>query len=46
MLAFMGEQAPHEWPVYMAAVRGLGISVEPAAPFWASQVDAYRRRWW
>jgi hypothetical protein len=42
----MGEQAPHEWPVYMSEIQQLGISVAPAAHDWASQVDAYRRRWW
>lgn len=43
---FMGEKAPHEWPVYRPEIEQLGINVESAAHEWASQVDAYRRRWW
>ncbi len=46
MDTFMGEHAPHEWPIRRIDVAALGLEVSPAAPSWAQMVDAYRRRWW
>ncbi len=46
MAAFMGEQAPHEWPIPIEAVAGLGLPVTRSDPHWADAVDEFRRRWW
>ncbi|MFY0531698.1 SDH family Clp fold serine proteinase [Nannocystis pusilla] len=43
---FMGEAAPHEWPIRRPQVQALGLPVSPATRTWAEMVDAYRRRWW
>lgn len=43
---FMGEHAPHEWPIRRPEIEALGIPVEPAARAWGEMVDAVRRRWW
>lgn len=43
---FMGEDAPHEWPIRRPQVQALGLPVSPATRTWAEMVDAYRRRWW
>lgn len=43
---FMGEHAPHEWPIRRPELEALGIPVEPAARAWGEMVDAVRRRWW
>jgi membrane-bound ClpP family serine protease len=44
MDVFMGEHAPHAWPILRRSVRAVGIDVAPAAPKWAALVDAYRGR--
>lgn len=46
MDVFMGEHAPHEWPIRRPEVEALGLPVGPAAGSWAEMVDAYRKRWW
>ena len=43
---FMGEHAPHEWPIRRPEVEALGLPVSPATRNWAEMVDAFRRRWW
>lgn len=43
---FLGEHAPHEWPIRRDEVAALGIPVSPAARMWGEMVDAYRKRWW
>lgn len=43
---FMGEQAPHEWPIRRTDVIDLGLPVKPATRSWGTMVDAYRKRWW
>lgn len=43
MGVFMGEAAPHAWPIHAAQLEALGIPVEPAEPAWASLVDDERR---
>jgi len=43
MSVFMGESAPHAWPIHAAQLAALGIPVETAEPAWASLVDAERR---
>ncbi|MDC0720899.1 SDH family Clp fold serine proteinase [Nannocystis bainbridge] len=46
MDVFMGEHAPHEWPIRRQEVEALGLTVGPAARSWAEMVDVYRKRWW
>lgn len=43
---FMGEEAPHAWPIQRVEVQAMGLPVKPASRAWAELVDAYRRRWW
>ncbi len=43
---FLGEHAPHEWPIRRDEVAALGLPVSPAARMWGEMVDAYRKRWW
>ncbi len=43
---FMGEHAPHEWPIQRPEVEALGIPVTPTASKWAELVDRYRGRMW
>ncbi len=43
---FMGEHAPHEWPIRRPQVEALGLPVKPATRSWGMMVDAYRKRWW
>ena len=43
---FLGEHAPHEWPIRRDEVVALGLPVAPAARAWTEMVDAYRKRWW
>ena len=43
---FMGQHAPHEWPIRRPEVAALGLPVSPATRMWADMVDALRRRWW
>jgi len=42
---FMGDEAPHEWPIRRDQIDALGIPVEPVARDWADLVDATRRSW-
>lgn len=46
MDVFMGQHAPHEWPIRRPEVEALGIAVDPAARAWGEMVDGVRRRWW
>jgi hypothetical protein len=46
MSVFMGEDAPHEWPIQRPEVAAWGLPVAPAARSWGIMVDAYRKRWW
>ena len=41
---FMGEHAPHEWPIQRPEVEATGIAVSPAARRWVELVDAHRGR--
>ena len=43
MGVFMGEAAPHAWPIHAAQLEALGIPVETAEPAWATLVDDERR---
>ncbi|MCA9637717.1 MAG: hypothetical protein KC420_16940, partial [Myxococcales bacterium] len=43
---FLGENAPHAWPIQRVEVQAMGLPVKPASGAWAELVDAYRRRWW
>jgi membrane-bound ClpP family serine protease len=43
---FIGEHAPHEWPIRRPEVAALGFPVGPAKRSWGMMVDAYRKRWW
>ena len=43
---FIGEHAPHEWPIRRPEVVALGFPVGPAKRSWGMMVDAYRKRWW
>ena len=43
---FMGEHAPHEWPIRRPEVEALGIPVTPAASQWSAMVDEVRGRIW
>jgi len=43
---FIGEHAPHEWPIRRPEVAALGFPVSPAKRSWGMMVDAYRKRWW
>ncbi len=43
MSVFMGEAAPHAWPIHAPQLEDLGISVETAEPAWASIVDDERQ---
>ncbi len=43
---FLGEHAPHEWPIQRPEVEAVGIAVTPAASKWAALVDRYRGRAW
>ena len=43
---FIGEHAPHEWPIQRPEVEAVGLSVTPAASKWAALVDRYRGRAW
>jgi ClpP class serine protease len=43
MKLFMGESAPHSWPIKAPQVKSLGLAVEAAAPEWAHFVDGYRQ---
>ena len=42
---FLGERAPHAWPIRRGEIEPLGLQVEPAPRVWADLVDAVRRRW-
>ena len=43
---FMGDHAPHEWPIQRPEIEALGIPVGVAANNWAEFVDAHRGRIW
>lgn len=43
MSVFMGEAAPHAWPIHAAELETLGIPVELAEPAWSTFVDDERR---
>ena len=43
MSMFMGEAAPHAWPIHAAELEALGIPVENAEPAWSALVDGERR---
>ena len=43
---FLGEDAPHEWPIRRHQVEALGLPVSPATRMWSDMVDGYRGRWW
>ena len=43
---FLGEDAPHEWPIRRHQVEALGLPVSPATRVWSDMVDGYRGRWW
>ena len=43
---FLGEHAPHEWPIQRPEVEAVGIAVTPAASKWTALVDRYRGRAW
>jgi pimeloyl-ACP methyl ester carboxylesterase len=43
---FMGEHAPHEWPIERSEVEAVGLAVAPAASTWAEMIDRYRGRLW
>lgn len=43
MAVFMGEGAPHAWPIKAAELQRLGLLVEPAGSEWARFVDSYRQ---
>jgi pimeloyl-ACP methyl ester carboxylesterase len=43
MSVFMGEAAPHAWPIHASQLETLGIPVELAEPAWAGLVDDQRR---
>lgn len=45
MAAFLGDHAPHDWPISRAEVEHLGLPVGPAPLAWAQRVDEHRRRW-
>jgi ATP-dependent protease ClpP protease subunit len=44
MATFMGEHAPHEWPIRSAEAQALGIPITPIAPKWTALVDTLRGR--
>jgi pimeloyl-ACP methyl ester carboxylesterase len=46
MGVFMGDHAPHEWPIRRPEVEALGLDVTPAARSWGAMVDTFRKRWW
>ncbi len=43
---FMGDHAPHEWPIQRPEIEALGIPVALAASNWAKFVDGHRGRIW
>ena len=43
---FMGEHAPHDWPIQRPEVEATGIAVSPADRRWVDLVDAHRGRAW
>jgi len=43
---FMGDNAPHDWPIRRSEALALGLPVYPATRSWGMMVDSYRRRWW
>ncbi len=45
MATFLGDHAPHEWPIGRDQVEQLGLRVTPAPLAFAGLVDRYRRQW-
>ena len=43
---FMGEHAPHDWPIQRPEVEATGITVSPVNRKWVELVDAHRGRAW
>jgi hypothetical protein len=43
MEVFMGENAPHAWPIKASDLQRLGLPVEAAGREWARFVDSYRQ---
>ena len=43
---FMGEHAPHDWPIQRPEVEATGIAVSSAARKWVELVDTHRGRMW
>ena len=41
---FLGEHAPHEWPIRSPEALALGIRIAPIAPKWTALVDTLRGR--
>ena len=41
---FLGEHAPHAWPIRRADIEAVGIPVKPSADRWASFIDGLRGR--
>jgi hypothetical protein len=39
---FLGEHAPHGWPIRRSEVEALGIEVAPVSPRWTALVDTLR----
>ncbi|MEZ4454902.1 MAG: hypothetical protein R3B09_35960 [Nannocystaceae bacterium] len=44
LTVFMGEEAPHEWPIRAPELAALGLDIGAADPGFADLVDAYSRR--
>lgn len=42
MATFMGEHAPHEWPIRRPEAMALGIPIAPITPQWTALVDTLR----
>ncbi|MBA3547975.1 MAG: hypothetical protein H0T76_15940 [Nannocystis sp.] len=42
MATFMGEHAPHEWPIRRPEASALGLPIAPITPKWTALVDTLR----
>jgi hypothetical protein len=45
MAVFMGQNAPHEWPIYGPELIDLGLPVRAAEGRWSEYVDTRRGGW-
>ena len=45
MATFLGDHAPHDWPIGRDQVERLGLRVDPAPSAFAQLVDRHRRSW-